>query len=331
VGCVAAAALAVALDQLIRLLESAARKKSRGRGIASLVGLLLLSLVGVAPFLRARTARDRNAGAPVVVGAKTFTEQYVLAELLTLTLKQAGLPAVNRSSLGSTILFDALAAGQVDCYVDYSGTLWANIMKRQDVPSRATVLEQLTQWLQERHRVRLLGTLGFENTYALAIPKEKSEKQGISTLVELAAHAPAWRIGSDYEFFSRPEWLTLKERYQLRFAEQRTFDPSLMYAAIKTGSVDVISAYSTDGRIVDYNLAVLGDPLGALPPYDAVLLLSPGVAERPQVVKALGRLIGAITNQDIREANRMVDLEQRPIVEAVSLLEKAVEVKAGSK
>jgi osmoprotectant transport system permease protein len=325
VGSIAAAGLAVALDQLIRLLESATRQKSRRLGIASLVGLLLLSLVGVAPLVRDRAAGDRSAGSPVVVGAKTFTEQYVLAELLTLTLKQAGLPAVSRSSLGSTILFDALVAGQVDCYVDYSGTLWANIMKRQDIPSRATLLEQLSQWLQERHRVKFLGTLGFENTYALAIPKEKSEKQRISTLVELSAHAPAWRIGSDYEFFSRPEWLALKEKYQLRFAEQRTFDPSLMYAAIQTGSVDVISAYSTDGRIIDYNLVVLEDPQGALPPYDAVLLLAPGAAERPAVVEALSPLLGAITDQDIREANRMVDLEQRPIAEAVSFLGKAVE------
>jgi len=117
----------------------------------------------------------------------------------------------------------------------------------------------------------------------------------------------------------------LKEKYELRFAEQRTFDPSLMYAAIQTGSVDVISAYSTDGRIIDYNLVVLEDPQGALPPYDAVLLLAPGAAERPAVVEALSPLLGAITDQNIREANRMVDLEQRPIAEAVSFLWKAVE------
>jgi osmoprotectant transport system permease protein len=200
-------------------------------------------------------------------------------------LKQAGLPAASKTSLGSTILFDAVVTGDVDCYVDYSGTIWANVMKRSDIPPRAVLLEQMTRWLHEKHQVRLLGPLGFENTYALAISKESSLKHGISTLAELSTHASALSIGSDYEFFSRPEWFALKKSYELQFAEQRTFDPSLMYAAIKAGNVDVISAYSTDGRLAAYNLVVLQDPHGALPPYDAVLH-APAAANRRDVVAA---------------------------------------------
>jgi osmoprotectant transport system permease protein len=276
---------------------------------------------GLTPLIS--NVRGNGALTPVVVGAKTFTEQYVLAEFLTLRLRQAGLPALSKMSLGSTILFEALASGQVDCYIDYSGTIWANVMKRSDVPPRAVLLDEMMHWLEDNHHVKLLGSLGFENTYALAISEETSKNQKISSLLELSVRAPALRIGSDYEFFGRPEWQALKERYGLRFAEQRTFDPSLMYEAIQTKSVEVISAYSTDGRIADYKLVVLGDPLGALPPYDAVLLLSPGAAKRPELVAALLPVVGAISDHTMREANKMVDVERRSVTDAAVFLQQA--------
>jgi osmoprotectant transport system permease protein len=181
----------------------------------------------------------------------------------------------------------------------------------------------MMHWLEDNHHVKLLGSLGFENTYALAISEETSKNQKISSLLELSVRAPALRIGSDYEFFGRPEWQALKERYGLRFAEQRTFDPSLMYEAIQTKSVEVISAYSTDGRIADYKLVVLGDPLGALPPYDAVLLLSPGAAKRPELVAALLPVVGAISDHTMREANKMVDVERRSVTDAAVFLQQA--------
>ena len=324
VGCFAAAALAVTLDQLIGWLQRAAEQRNRSKGLAAGVSLFCLLLVGLVP-LASKWGTHRTVTSPtVVVGAKTFTEQYVLAEFVKLTLKQAGIEAESKASLGSTILFDALVKGEVDCYIDYSGTLWANLMKRTDVPTRAVLIEELSRWLQERHQVTLLGTLGFENTYALAIPEEMATRQNISNLAELAPHTPKLRIGSDYEFFSRPEWHSLKEKYGLRFSEQRTFDPSLMYAAIKAKSVDVISAYSTDGRIIDYNLVVLKDPQGALPPYDAVLLLSRETARRAELVAALTPLLGKISNDTIRQANKLVDLQGRSIPEAAAFVQKAV-------
>ena len=116
VGCLAAAALAVTLDQLIRLLENAARRRSRRAGLAAVAGLLVVLIGGLAPLIS--NVRGNGPLTPVVVGAKTFTEQYVLAEFLTLRLRQAGLPALSKMSMGSTILFEALASGQVDCYID---------------------------------------------------------------------------------------------------------------------------------------------------------------------------------------------------------------------
>jgi osmoprotectant transport system permease protein len=266
-----------------------------------------------------------EAGAPrVVLGAKTFTEQYVLADLMSARLRAAGFAVDVRDSLGSTVVFDALAAGEIDVYVDYAGTIWANHMKRSDTPGRERVLEELGDWLEETHGIRLLGPLGFENAYALAMRDDRARALGISSLRDLARHAPELRVGGDYEFFARPEWAAVRDRYGLRFASQRTFDSTLMYAAVVDGHVDVISAFSTDGRIAAFDLRVLDDPAGAFPPYDAVLLLSAGASARPGVVEALRPLVGAIHDAAMRRANQRVDLEDETVGRAARALDAEI-------
>ena len=310
VGCIAAASLAIVLDQLIRLMEVAASRRSRTLASSAGLGLVILLAAGLLPLLM---KSQTKVAEPVVVGAKTFTEQYILAELLKEELNDSGFEATTKSSLGSTIIFDALVSNHIDCYVDYSGTLWTNIMKRSDLPPRAQLLAELKSFLSKNYNVTLLGTLGFENTYALALRKDKASEAGIGSMEELARKSPALTIGSDYEFFSRPEWASLRRAYNLRFAGQRTFDPSLMYAAIKENQVDVISAYSTDGRIIEYNLVTIPDPKQALPPYDAVLLLSPKAAANTKLVNALRPFVGSINDNVMRTANKMVDIDEQPI------------------
>lgn len=319
VGCAAAAALAIVLDQLIRLGELAVAGRSRTKGWLAGAGLLVILLSTL--ILQIPTAKG---SAVVVVGAKPFTEQYVLAEALAQRLTQAGLRAENRSSMGSMILFDALTAGHVDCYVDYSGTIWANVMKRQDLPPRRDLLEQMKDWLQREHQVRVLGALGFENNYGLAVPRRKAEDLKLASIQDLTRHAPQMTIGADFEFFVRPEWAALREAYRLDFRERRTFDPSLMYAAAREGVVDVISAYTTDGRIIEYDLAVLADPLQALPPYDAVLVLSPAAARRTELVSALEVFDGIIDDGTMRAANKRVDVDGESPAQAARFLLKAV-------
>ena len=319
VGCAAAAVLAIALDQLIRLGELAVAGRSRTKGWLAGAGLLFILLSTL--ILQIPTAKG---SAVVVVGAKPFTEQYVLAEALTQRLTQAGLQVENRSSMGSMILFDALTAGHVDCYVDYSGTIWANVMKRQDLPPRADLLEEMKAWLQREHQVLVLGALGFENNYGLAVARHKAEALKLASIQDLARHAPQMTIGSDFEFFVRPEWTALREAYRLDFREKRTFDPSLMYAAAREGVVDVISAYTTDGRIIEYDLAVLTDPLQALPPYDAVLVLSPAAARRTELVSALEVFDGIIDDGTMRAANKRVDVDGESPAQAARFLLQAV-------
>jgi osmoprotectant transport system permease protein len=230
-----------------------------------------------------------------------------------------------KTGLGSTILFDALKVNQVDCYVDYSGTIWATIMHRRDVPSRAAMIDEMSRWLDAQYGIRLLGPLGFENTYTLAMRREDAERKKISSIEELSPYAPVLVIGSDYEFFARAEWAALKETYRLAFAREMTFDPSLMYGAVREGKVDVISAYSTDGRIIAFDLRTLSDPQRALPPYDAVLLLSPSAAKDRRIAKALMPLLHAIDDTAMREANKIVDVDRRSVEEAAGFLGERID------
>ena len=124
-------------------------------------------------------------------------------------------------------------------------------------------------------RHHMLGGLGFENAYALAMARKRAGQLGLSSLADLARHAPQMSIAGDYEFFGRPEWKAIRETYGLAFRQQRQMQAEFMYPAAAAGEVDVISAYTSDGRIAQFDLQVLDDPRNAIPPYDAILLVSP--------------------------------------------------------
>lgn len=320
VGCAAAAALAVLLDLTLGLFESAAARRSRGRAVVAAVLTLGIAGAALAPWVRDRAPH------PVRIGAKTFTEQYLLAELLAGLARDAGFEAEKVESLGSTIVFDALANGDLDVYVDYSGTIWANHMGRREIADSATVLREMTRWLAEEHHVRCLGSLGFENAYALAMRRDRAEALGIRSIADLAPHAPSLRLGSDYEFFSRPEWERLTGTYGLKFKELVSFDSTFMYRAVQAGDVDVITAFSSDGRIAAFDLVVLEDPRQAFPPYDAVLLVGPAAERHPGLVQALDPLLGAIDVETMRRANQMVDLEGASRERASGWLRSAAEL-----
>ncbi|MCA9504084.1 MAG: ABC transporter permease subunit [Spirochaetaceae bacterium] len=308
-GCSGAAVLAIVLDGLIRLAElSALRRDARLAALS-----LTLFVAGVALALAPLVAETlSHANRPrVVVGAKTFTEQYILAALIADRLEAAGFEVGIRDGLGSTVIFDALRNDEIDVYVDYSGTIWANHLGRTETRPSDVVLDEIRGWLRREHGIVTLGALGFENAYAIAMTRERAAELSIETLSDLAARSPELSIGGDYEFFARPEWLAVRGRYAMQFREERSFDSTLMYAAVSQGHVDAISAFSTDGRIPAYGLVVLDDPLSVLPPYDAVLLLSASAARRPSLVAALEPLLGQIDDETMREANRSVDLDGR--------------------
>jgi osmoprotectant transport system permease protein len=303
-GCAASAVLALAADQLLGLIESGLAHRDRGRLLAGLTGLLLGAAVAIAPLL-AQGTQPRY-----VIGAKNFSEQFILADLIGRRLQEQGAAAQTREGLGSAVIFRALAAGDIDVYVDYSGTLWTNVLDRRDIPSRQAMLAELTRTLKARYGVTLLGPLGFENAYTLAMKADRAKALGVDTLTDLAPVAPRLTFGGDLEFLSRPEWAAIRKAYGLNFKAERSYNPTFMYQALTSGEADVISAFSSDGRIAADHLVTLADPKGAVPAYDAVVLVSPRRAEDRRLLAALRPLIGKIPVEAMRQANLSVDRDR---------------------
>ncbi len=294
-GCAAAALLALAVDQLLALIEAGIRGRSRPRVALGGIGLVALVAATLAPALT-------RPPSSYIVGAKTFAEQYVLSALLAQRLRAAGLTATTREGLGSNVIFDALVSGDIDVYVDYSGTLWANQFHHTDIEPREELLTELKAILAKQ-KVTLLGDLGFANAYALVMPRKRAEALGIRSISDLAAHAATMSMAGDYEFFSRPEWAGLQKAYGLSFRAQRQMQPDFMYAAVASGEVDVIAGYTSDGLIAKYDLMVLDDDKHAIPPYDAIVLLSPKRANDQALRAALQPLLGKIDIEAMRAAN----------------------------
>ncbi len=301
-GCVASAGLALVVDQMLGLIEAGLARRDRRRILAGGVGLVLGASLALWPA--AATARP-----DFVIGAKTFSEQLILARMMQDRLTADGLRARVKSGLGSTVILRALGEGDIDVYVEYSGTVWANAMGRTDNPGREAVLRGVTDWLKRERGITVLGPLGFENAYALAMRGARARALHVNTIADLARDAPRLTIGGDYEFFGRPEWRALRKAYGLRFRAQRQYQSTFMYRAVVQGDVDVISAFSSDGRIAADRLKVLADPRHAIPPYDALILLAPKRASDSALKAALQPLVGAIPVESMRKANAMVDAD----------------------
>ena len=318
-GCLAAAGLALIADALLALAE---------RGIAR--GPRILWIVALAVFVAgpvvALVSQVRPVQPTVTIGAKSFAEQYILARVIGHRLEAAGYRVRYKENLGSAVVFGAVANGEVDVYVDYAGTLWTNEMKRADNPPRAAMVAGVTAWTKAERGVTTLGALGFENAYALAMRGDFARARGIVSIDDLADAADRLTLGADLEFLDRPEWATIRKAYRLNFARQRTFNPTFMYDALKSGDADVISAFSSDGRIAADGLVVLTDPKGAIPSYDALLLAGPRASRDARLMAVLKPLIGAIPVDTMRRANFMVDraTDKRSPDDAARWLAKAV-------
>ncbi len=316
VGCLAAAAVTLVADFALGQVERGVGERRRGRFWSGIGILLVVAAAALLPAL----LRPASTGRPVVIGAKNFGEQFILAELLRSRLAAGGRAVTVKSGLGSAVVFRALAAGDIDVYVDYSGTLWNGALGRTDVLPRDRLLPILSRELKARYKVDMLGSLGFENAYALAMKRADAERLGVKTLADLARVAPRLRLATDLEFQARAEWTALQHAYGLRFAALRAYSPTQMVQALRIGDADVITAFSSDGRIAADDLVVLADPRGALPTYDAVLLLAPGRAAR--LGPALQPLAGRIDVGLMRAANWRVDRDvdkQSPVAAAAWL------------
>ena len=265
----------------------------------------------------------------IVIGGKGFTEQYIVAGAVEEVLQEAGFTTEQRLGLGTEVVFQATANNTIDVYLEYSGTVWSNLMNRDDNPGREAVMLEVEAYIAAEHGMTNLARLGFQNLYALAMRREQAEQLGIRSISDLKPFADGLVAGGDLEFFGRPEWISLRDTYRIDFAEKLTFDTTLMYTAIAEEQVDVIAAYTTDGRVAEFDLVILEDPLNAIPPYDGFLAVSGDAMDNRLFVETLSSLAGKISDEVMRNANRLVDVENRPVTDGVRYIREVLTNRGG--
>ena len=240
---------------------------------------------------------NSSSAAEVVIGSKKFTESYVLGEIAKRTLTDAGISAEHRQGMGGTIiLWEALRGGQIDAYPEYTGTIATEILKSDSSVS----LDQIQDSLK-KVGIDTTAPLGFNNTYALVMRRSEAQRLGIRTISDLRKY-PELRIGLTHEFLDRQDgWQPLRERYALPQQNVTGIDHALGYSALTNGSIDVKDAYSTDAKIEENDLVVLGDDLQFFPKYEAVFLFRSST--RPDAIAALGRLKGTLNETSMIRLN----------------------------
>ena len=281
--------------------------------------LCLLCLLNVLDFA---SSCKNPAQTKITIGSKFFTEQVVLAELLAQHIEaKTGIPVIRKANLGGTLLVHkALLAGDLDLYVEYTGTALTAVLDETPQGTSADVYHRVKKLYAEKFHLRVTEPLGFENTFAMVIRGADAKGMHIRRLSQLAAIAPQWRVGVGYEFLERPDGFPgLSKRYHLRFAESpKVMDLGLIYRALVDRQVDVVAGNSTDGLIDALGLEALEDDQHYFPPYDAVPIVREPTLERfPQLGAALADLGGTLSAADIRKLNYAVDGQHQDVAKVV--------------
>jgi len=258
----------------------------------------------------------------ILIDGKDITEQEILAEMLALLIEgNSDLTVARKPYLGGTMVcFNALKAGDLDLYAEYTGTGLVNILNREAIADPQESYEVVKRAFAEKYALAWLQPFGFNNTYTLTMRRKQAEELGLKTFSGLAEHLksgnePTLSAGFTAEFLDRPDgYKGLAEAYGLKFAaEPRQLDPGLMYQACADGSVDVICAFATDGRIAAYDLATLEDDKRFFPPYFAAPLIRQAtLEEHPELEALLNRLASRIDDETMQKLNYQVDRRESP-------------------
>jgi osmoprotectant transport system permease protein len=318
-GAVPAALLALAVDGGLLWVERqlSTRRRSASRRTVLAAGAAALAVM----IVSGATVAGRSNGA-IVVGSKNFTEQVILGEVVAQTIERdTGLPVQRRLNLGGTLICDrALTTGDIDVYVEYTGTALTAVFHRPVMTSADAAYEDVRQQYARTGRT-LLPALGFDNTFAILVRGEDARSLGLKTIDDAARVAPGWRAGFGYEFLERPDgYPGLANAYGLRFkGEPHVMDLSLSYRALSSRQVDLIAGDATAGLISALDLVQLEDSRHYFPPYAAAPVARAQTLLRyPQVRRSLEHLGGKITAADMRRLNYAVDVEHKDVSRIVT-------------
>lgn len=328
-GALPAALMALAADFSLGLLEqrfSVEAKTERKR--ASILNKVVLALIALVVVVGAygswRAARSRtqslSGDTRLVVGSKDFTESVLLAEIVAQMLEARGVTVQRQFELGGNLPHDALVAGRIDLYPEYTGTAYTAILHHPPITDPRAVYEQVRREYAEKFNVEVSQPLGFENTFAILVRGADARRLKLKTISDAVPHARQWRAGFGQDFMSRADgYPGFSKTYRLRFAEQpREMDLSLTYIALASNKVDLIAGNSTEGRIAALDLVQLEDDRRYFPPYEAVYLVrNDSLARVLPLGEVLNRLANAITTDEMRQLNYEVDANKRAAAEVV--------------
>ncbi len=258
----------------------------------------------------------------VVVGAKNFTEQVVLGELLAQEIEAAGAGKVERRFYlaGSYLCQQAMLSGRIDAYVEYTGTALTAILKQPVDRDADRVRETVARLYEQRYGIWVGPGLGFEDTFAMVVRGEDARKLGLRTISDVANAPAISRLGVGYEFAERPDGLRgLSAAYGLHFiGSPRTMELGLLYRALAAHQVDIVAGNSTDGAISALDFVALADDRHYFPPYEAVPLVRGESLRRwPQIGVAIERLTGKVSADEMRAMNLAVDSQHRDVGDVV--------------
>jgi osmoprotectant transport system permease protein len=320
-GAVPAALIALVADLFLGFLERAIRF----RGAAShkirkllwpaLATALILIAVGTVSFLRGYSANR------IAVGSKDFTEQIIMGELLAQVIeRKTGLQVERRFDLGGNLAHQAMIAGEIDVYVEYTGTALLAILKNPPIEDPAEVYRQVKSSYLEQFGIEWTEPLGFNNTFAILVRADEARRHNLKTVSDAAKMSTQWRAGFGQDFMSRPDgYPGFARTYGFQFKEIREMDLSLTYRALAERQVDLIAGNSTDGLISRYGLVQLEDDLHYFPPYDAVPVVRQKALENhPEIREVLKQLGGILNVEEMRQLNYAVDGDQRQAKDVVS-------------
>jgi osmoprotectant transport system substrate-binding protein len=256
----------------------------------------------------------------IVIGSKNFSEQALLAEILAQHLEnKLHQPVTRRFYLaGSYICQQALLAGRIDAYVEYTGTALTAILHDPIQSDRSAVFQRVKSEYRQRFGMEVMPSLGFNNTFAMVVRGEDARRLNLKTIDDAAPYTPQWRAGFGYEFMERPDgYAGLAKVYGLKFKEpSRILDLGLLYRALLSDQVDIVAGNSTDGLIAARDLAILEDDKHYFPPYQAVPIVRSDALNRfPGMNAAIEELVGKISDAEMRRMNYAVDGEHRDIAE----------------
>jgi len=258
----------------------------------------------------------------LVVTSKFFTEQVVLAELLAQHIEaRTGIKVKRKSNLGGTLLVQkAMLSGDVDLYVEYTGTALTGVLGEKPEGNSAAIYHRVKDEYARRFAFEVTEPMGFANSFAMVVRGEDARTHHLKTMSGLVPLAPQWRVGVGYEFLERPDgYRGWTERYGLNFGKQPSvLDLGLVYRALAEKKVDIVAGNSTDGLIDALGFVPLEDDRHYFPPYDAVPIVRRGALEKfPQLRAALADFDGKISENEMRRLNREVDADQRDVATVV--------------